>query len=633
MKNHLIFLTVTALGLLAGCATTGPDESAKSRIASIATNWANAFNKRDFNPMVPLYGLEVDFNGRPMKRAHAVFRMQDFLAQDHAFDAFFSPSTWKLDSMRGDIYAGHLNGHAKYSTVPDSIPLEIALQIRMKEESFPFIIKQSDNIGSAHKTLKERKRQLTLAGDPFDENGNPSYYFWQEILDSAALHKPGHITQVGVYQDLFYIYVATAAENGKYGIADISGKLILPMEYNDLGTIGVFAPNTVEVKRGDLKGLARLDGTLALPAEYDALLPGFGKDGVTVWAQKEGSWQAYGPDLSPLQPEGGNSAQGPDWASWLTALPFESDWDCRTEFYKPAFLANVYQYEPESEANLDSYYVLRLPFAMTERNLFGDLYGGSAEGGDYGTRYNIDSVFTAAEDKIGILTTIERWGIGGRDTYHEEELRWVVFEQDLSDTAQSVPLYNRNIAEDAHCSIGGYRMWGDSLLQVISSNDYLLDYYAMPAYRYYRLVDGRLTQLHPQRDFPFMSVLRIDADFLRGCFFGNATDEERAAFAKTQKDTLEQYQSVDRATRHFTADDLDYLVNEVYAAYGLRFKGEKWQKYFGDKKWYKPIADDVEGQLSAIERSNIAFVRNVQSKVRQSEASYTHAEFSIGEHY
>ena len=144
---------------------------------------------------------------------------------------------------------------------------------------------------------------------------------------------------------------------------------------------------------------------------------------------------------------------------------------------------------------------------------------------------------------------------------------------------------------------------------------------------------GRLAPLYPEREFPFMSVLRIDADFLAGCFYGSASEEERAAFVKTQKETLEDYVPIYRTADHFTAEDLDYLVNEVYAAHGKRFKGEKWQKYFGEKTWYKPIADDVEGQLSAIERSNIAFVRDVQSKVRQSEASYTHAEFSLGMYY
>jgi YARHG domain len=230
-----------------------------------------------------------------------------------------------------------------------------------------------------------------------------------------------------------------------------------------------------------------------------------------------------------------------------------------------------------------------------------------------------------------MLTTIESWGIGGRESYHDQELRWVVFEDELADTAQSVSLFTRNLDAE-HCKIGSYSILGDTLIQALTRGNFS-DYYVMPSYRYYRIQGSRLQPIHPEREFPFMSVLRIDADFLAGCFYGSASEEDRAAFVKTQKETLEDYVPIDRTADHFTADDLDYLVNEVYAAHGKRFKGEKWQQYFGEKAWYKPVADDVEGQLSAIERSNIAFVRNVQSKVRQSEASYTHAKFSIGEYY
>jgi YARHG domain len=634
MKNRLIFLMLTALGLLVGCAATeqsGPDESAKTRIAGNAVAWAEALNSRDFDTLPGFYARELDFNGRPMAKEEAVRRIEEFITRDYSFQVVLATDSWKLDSMRGTVYSGHFDGYAKYTGVPDSIPMVMTLWMSMLDGDNPRIVGQFDKIGAALETLKQRKKQIDLAGRPFDESYTPNFYFWQAMLDSAALTKPGRITHIGKYQGLFYTYVSTAAENGKYGIADINGKLLLAMEYDDIGTIGVLAPSTVEVKRGTLKGLARLDGSLALPVEYDALLPGFGKAGVTVWAQKGGSWQAFGSDLSPLQPEGGQAAQGPDWPTWLAALPFDSDWDCRTEFYKPAFLADVYQYDESNSHILQSYHLLRLPFAMTERHMFSDIYGGGFEF-DGGTQYSVDSIFQQADGSMGMLTTIESWGIGGRESYHDQELRWVVFEDELADTAQSIQLYNRNIAEDAHCSIGSYTILGDSLIQATTSA-YFLGYYAMPSYRYYRIRGSSLTPLYPEREFPFMSVLRIDADFLSGCFYGNASEEERAAFGKTLKAPLEEYQGVDRTADHFTAEDLDYLVNEVYAAHGKRFKGEKWQKYFGEKAWYKPVADDVEGQLSAIERANIAFVRNVQGKVRQSEASYTHAKFSIGEYY
>jgi hypothetical protein len=637
MKNRLSLLILTALACLVGCAATeqsGPDESAKTRLSSNAGAWADAFNKRDFAALPQYYAPELDFNGRPLKQADALHRMEDFLTQDYNFEARFAPGSWKLDSMRGKVYAGHLTGHAKYDGVPDSIPLEVALWMSMLDGSNPVIVGQFDKIGAAYETLKERKKHIDLSGRPFDEEGNPSYYFWQAMLDSAALMSPGLITYMGKYQDLYYTYPTTAAEKGKLGIADMSGKLLLPMSFDDIGTIGVFAPQTVEVRQGTLKGLYKLDGSVALPVEYDALLPGFNKDGVAIWAQKGSRWQAFSSDFRAVQPEGGMSSQNPDWAEWLTALPFDSDWDCRSEFYKPAFLSSVYcdGEGKNMSCYMGSYHILRLPFAMTERHMFEDLSGGGFEY-DGGTLYSVDSIFQQPDGKTGMLTTIESWGIGGRESYHNEELRWVVFEDELQDTAQSVTLFYRNIAEDAKCSTGSYKILGDSLVQVLDRG-YLLDYAAMPHYRYYRFdAQRRLELLYPDRDFSFMSVVRIDANFLKGCFYGSATDEERTAFGKTQKEPLEEYQEVDRVTQHFTASDLDYLVNEVYAAHGLRFKTPKWQEHFGKKEWYKPTADDVESQLSSTERANIALVRGVQTKLRQREEDYTRPTFSLGESY
>ena len=121
--------------------------------------------------------------------------------------------------------------------------------------------------------------------------------------------------------------------------------------------------------------------------------------------------------------------------------------------------------------------------------MFNDIYGGGFEM-DGGTQYSVDSIFRQADGSMGMLTTIENWGIGGRESYHDQELRWVVFEDELADTAQSIQLYNRNIAEDAHCSIGSYNILGDSLIQATISG-YFLDYYAMPSYRYYRIHGGR----------------------------------------------------------------------------------------------------------------------------------------------
>lgn len=634
MKNRLPYLMITALALMIGCAATeqsGPDASEKTRIASNVGAWADAFNKREFESLSQYYARELDFNGRPLKREEAVSRITDFMTQDYAFDVNFAPASWKLDSMRGAVYAGHLDGFAKFEGVPDSLPMQVTLWMGIVDGGDAHIVGQFDKIGAALKTLKDRKKQLDLAGQAFDGQGNPSYYFWEAMVDSAASKRAGHLTHIGKYQELFYVYARSAKENGKVGVFDVSGKELIPMAYDDLGTIGILAPSTVEVIKGGLKGLARLDGSLAIPVEYDALLPGFNKDGVAVWAQKGSRWQAFNADFSPAQAEGGKLSNGPDWAEWLAALPFDSDWDSKSEFFKGAFLAELQHYEEKDTYYMESYYLVRLPFAMTERNLFADMYGGGVDW-DNGTRYSVDSIFTAADGKTSMLATIENWGIGGRESYHDQELHWVVFEDELRDTAQAVTLYRRSLEGYRSCTDGGYAILGDTLIQTHQSGHALDGYNSMPTFDYFRInAKGRLEQVLPEREFPFMSVRKIDQSFLKGCFYGDAEEDEAESFKRTLKDTLLEWQFIVRTAEHFRASDLDYLVNEVYAAHGLRFKTPKWQEYFAEKSWYKPSADNVDALLTPIERSNIEFVRSIQSKVKLREKDYTRPKFEVYE--
>ena len=57
-----------------------------------------------------------------------------------------------------------------------------------------------------------------------------------------------------------------------------------------------------------------------------------------------------------------------------------------------------------------------------------------------------------------------------------------------------------------------------------------------------------------------------------------------------------------------TKDELDTMRNEIFAAHGYIFKSDKWKQYFEKRIWYKPEFDDVENNLSFIEKKNIEMI-------------------------
>ena len=65
------------------------------------------------------------------------------------------------------------------------------------------------------------------------------------------------------------------------------------------------------------------------------------------------------------------------------------------------------------------------------------------------------------------------------------------------------------------------------------------------------------------------------------------------------------------------------MRNEIFAEYGYRFKTEKWRKYFSKKDWYNPRSDNVDSQLTEIEKENIKLILSVKAKMLENEAAYT----------
>jgi hypothetical protein len=55
-------------------------------------------------------------------------------------------------------------------------------------------------------------------------------------------------------------------------------------------------------------------------------------------------------------------------------------------------------------------------------------------------------------------------------------------------------------------------------------------------------------------------------------------------------------------------EDLAEMRNEIFAAHGYIFKTEKWSQFFTKKIWYKPLSEDVDNDLTIIEKGNIELI-------------------------
>lgn len=67
--------------------------------------------------------------------------------------------------------------------------------------------------------------------------------------------------------------------------------------------------------------------------------------------------------------------------------------------------------------------------------------------------------------------------------------------------------------------------------------------------------------------------------------------------------------------QHWSPDDLQYAINEVFARHGRRFEDNKVAAVFGKLNWYRPRADlsnqQIEDSLSEVEVQNVIMLHSV----------------------
>lgn len=64
----------------------------------------------------------------------------------------------------------------------------------------------------------------------------------------------------------------------------------------------------------------------------------------------------------------------------------------------------------------------------------------------------------------------------------------------------------------------------------------------------------------------------------------------------------------------YSMEQLDIMRNEIFADHGYIFKSEKWIEYFKNEKWYVPRYENVDNQLSLIEKENVKRILSIKKQ-------------------
>lgn len=68
--------------------------------------------------------------------------------------------------------------------------------------------------------------------------------------------------------------------------------------------------------------------------------------------------------------------------------------------------------------------------------------------------------------------------------------------------------------------------------------------------------------------------------------------------------------------------DLEILRNTIYARHGYAFKNKNARQFFDPVPWYVPTKDNVDKELTAIEKHNIALLQRLEKYATDNYDSY-----------
>lgn len=65
---------------------------------------------------------------------------------------------------------------------------------------------------------------------------------------------------------------------------------------------------------------------------------------------------------------------------------------------------------------------------------------------------------------------------------------------------------------------------------------------------------------------------------------------------------------------YFSANERRLMRNEIFARHGYIFKSDDLKKYFGSQPWYKPVSNDVNDQLTELEKLNVRLIADFKDE-------------------
>lgn len=396
----------------------------------------------------------------------------------------------------------------------------------------------------------------------------------------------------------------------KYGIVDDSLKPILDCEYDKIYNPNITVMDCMEIKKGKEVGLYNFVTNQIFMPEFEFIVPSSKAPNNIAYGYKAGEWykiensktiQVSKTDFSPVET--------------FKTLSIDVH-NLKGNYFHLSYSNERYYEEGGSGVFVTPSY---LEYFDVMEEICEDIVVPEQENGQGTTDLTIqtDTTKSITDKIISFVVSFYTRGVDARD-YAQNSKQVIVYNEEKGVFDKQM-LITRYDSYDNYCHTEGYKFINDTLIEVLSSS--LTDSAVTLERRYdyentytYRLITkaGSIKDLHNNRYYNFTKYFVINESYFKGCYsrWREDTDEKSA-------DDYNVWVS-----EHLTIDDLDLMVNEIYAEYGLKFKTAKWQTYFSQFSWYKPQNNNVDKLLSPIDKKNIEIIAKQKAKMKGKENDF-----------
>lgn len=423
----------------------------------------------------------------------------------------------------------------------------------------------------------------------------------------------------------------------KYALLDVTGKFLLPLEYEQISNPGFIADDIVEIKKNGKYGLYNYALKKIIEPEYDLIFPSKIMEYLAI-GEKDGQLFKIYPDGTKKAFKEGQPA--PNYVRLLNdyRLNYKSD------FFGFWFPVSAFQY-------MDDEYrpgMIITPSYIAQLDIYPDLVREINTNGD---TLNISASSSTSRNSEVTSFFADFFNTISESRGYTNQKRYVVTVDKTNRKKSNIELYNYsdnylyardNDEESAKNAFPTAKFINDSTIEVKNfiqddkllfsfdeeetESTEILPYGIYTRYEYYSIdINGKISYLSKGL-FPITSCIELQPYHFKG-FFMQTDIDNRIKQTENYNSEYDDYPSAYIITDHLSLSDLTYMRNEIYARHGLKFKDPAIAEQFLKFDWYRGTRKNVDKLLTPIEKKNIQIIKNLESKLKVNPGQFIHEEF------